>query len=62
MDGDASSLGRLRPDTVIVVDINMLAETKKVDEVTIPTSVFRDGRNLVFVDEGHKGQRSEESV
>lgn len=62
MDGDASSLGRLHPDTVIVVDINKLAETKKGDGVTIPTSVFRDGRNLVFVDEGHKGQRSEESV
>ena len=62
IDGDASSLGRLHPDTVIVVDIDKLAETKKGDGVTIPTSVFRDGRNLVFVDEGHKGQRSEESV
>ena len=62
MDGDASSLGRLHPSTVIVIDINKLAETKKGDGVTIPTSVFRDGRNLVFVDEGHKGQRSEESV
>lgn len=62
MDGDASSLGRMHPDTVIVVDINKLAETKKGDGVTLPTSVFRDGRNLVFVDEGHKGQRSEESV
>jgi len=62
MDGDASSIGRLHPSTVIVIDINKLAETKKGDGVTIPTSVFRDGRNLVFVDEGHKGQRSEESV
>lgn len=62
MDGDASSLGRLHPDTIIVIDINKLAETKKGDGITIPTSVFRDGRNLVFVDEGHKGQRSEESV
>jgi len=24
--------------------------------------VFADGRNLVFVDEGHKGQKSEEST
>lgn len=62
MDGDASSLGRLHPAAVIVIDINKLAETKKGDGVTLPTSVFRDGRNLVFVDEGHKGQRSEESV
>ena len=29
MDGDASSLGRLHPSTVIVIDINKLAETKK---------------------------------
>jgi hypothetical protein len=62
MDGDASALGRLPPDTVIVLDINKLAAEKKGDGVTVPTSVFADGRNLVFVDEGHKGQKSEASV
>ena len=62
MDGDASSLGRLPPDAVIVLDINKLATEKKGDGVTVPTSVFADGRNLVFVDEGHKGQKSEASV
>lgn len=59
MDGDASSMGRLPPDAVIVLDINKLAIEKKGDGVTVPTSVFADGRNLVFVDEGHKGQKSE---
>ena len=58
MDGDASSMGRLPPDAVIVLDINKLATEKKGDGVTVPTSVFADGRNLVFVDEGHKGQKS----
>lgn len=54
MDGDASAMGRLPPDAVIVLDINKLA-TEKGDGVTVPTSAFADGRNLVFVDEGHKG-------
>lgn len=62
MDGDASAMGRLPPDAVIVLDINKLAIEKKGDGVTVPTSVFADGRNLVFVDEGHKGQKSEASV
>lgn len=47
---------------MVVLDINKLAEEKKGDGVTVPTSVFNDGRNLVFVDEGHKGQKSEASV
>lgn len=62
MDGDASSMGRLPPDAVIVLDINKLATEKKGDGVTVPTSAFADGRNLVFVDEGHKGQKSEASM
>ena len=62
MDGDAQSIGRLPPEAVIVLDINKLATEKKGDGVTLPTSVFADGRNLVFVDEGHKGQKSEASV
>lgn len=62
MDGDAAVIPRLPPDAVIVLDFNKLASEKKGDGVTVPTSVFADGRNLVFVDEGHKGQKSEASV
>lgn len=61
-DGDLSAMGRLPPDTVIVLDINKLSEVKKGEGVSVPTSVFKDGRNLVFVDEGHKGQKSEQSL
>lgn len=61
-DGDMSSIGRLSPETIIVLDINKLADEKKGEGITIPTTFFRDGRNLVFVDEGHKGQKSEEST
>lgn len=62
MDGDASTMGRLSPDAVIVLDINKLAIEKKGDGLTVPTSVFADGRNLVFVDEGHKGLKTEASM
>ena len=34
-------------------------EEKKGGGVTLPVGVF-EGKNLVFVDEGHKGRRSEE--
>lgn len=61
-DGDVSALGRLPSRTVIVLDINKLATDKRGDGVTVPTSVFKDGCNLVFVDEGHKGQKSEAST
>jgi hypothetical protein len=62
MDGDVSALGRLSPDAIIVLDINKLAEEKQGEGVTISTSVFKDGRNLIFVDEGHKGQKTEASA
>ncbi|MFM8333782.1 MAG: DEAD/DEAH box helicase family protein [Candidatus Methylumidiphilus sp.] len=61
-DGDRTALGRLPPEAVIIIDINKLADTQKGDGLAIPTSVFQEGRNLVFVDEGHKGQKSEASV
>ncbi len=62
MDGEAPALGRLPPETVIVLDINKLTAQKRGDGVTVPTQVFRDSCNLVLVDEGHKGQRSEAGV
>ena len=61
-DGDAAAIGRLPPDTVIVLDINKLAAEKKGEGVTVPTHVFKNGCNLVFVDEGHKGQKTEDST
>lgn len=62
MDGDATTVGRLAPDTVIVLDINKLSKSKQGYGVTLSARMFEGGANLVFVDEGHKGQRSEESV
>lgn len=44
---------------VLVMEITKLVGEKKGGGVTVPISVF-EGRNLVFVDEGHKGRRSED--
>lgn len=62
MDGDAGMLGNQPPDTILVMDINKLSKNKTGDGVTLDISVFDSGRNLVFVDEGHKGGATEESV
>ena len=61
-DGDGGQIAHLPRDTVIVVDINKLRKDKKGDGFTLDAGIFRDARNLVFVDEGHKGQKTEESV
>jgi len=44
---------------VFIIDIHKLTEEKKGAGVRIETSYF-EGRNLVFIDEGHKGQTTEE--
>ena len=46
-------------DQVFIIDIHKLTEKKKGAGVRIETSYF-EGRNLVFIDEGHKGQTTEE--
>ncbi len=50
----------LRSDNeILVIEMTKIVEEKKGGGVTLPVEVF-EGRNLVFVDEGHKGKRSEE--
>ena len=52
--------GGLRSDKeVLVIEITKLVEEKKGGGITLPVESF-EGKNLVFVDEGHKGRRSEE--
>lgn len=46
---------------VLIIDIYKLTKEKKGEGVTIDISYF-DGKNLVFIDEGHKGQRTEEQT
>ncbi|HCC69003.1 MAG TPA: restriction endonuclease subunit R, partial [Nitrospiraceae bacterium] len=50
----------LRSDNeILVIEMTKFVEEKRGGGVTLPVEVF-EGRNLVFVDEGHKGKRSEE--
>lgn len=49
----------LHRDEVFIIDIHKLTQEKKGRGVRIETSYF-EGKNLVFIDEGHKGQTTEE--
>lgn len=51
----------LYKDKVLVIDIHKLTEKKEGSGKRIETSYF-EGRNLVFIDEGHKGQATEEQT
>jgi len=44
---------------VLIIEITKFVEEKKGGGVTIPVDVF-EGKNLIFVDEGHKGKKSDE--
>lgn len=61
-DGDAAMLAQLPAHTIVVLDINKLGEKASGEGQTLPMSDFAGGANLVFVDEGHKGQKSEQSL
>ena len=61
-DGDAAMLAHMPANTVVILDINKLGEKASGEGQTLPLSSFTDGANLVFVDEGHKGQKSEASL
>jgi len=57
--GSLSALGKTWEREILVIEMTKFVEEKKGGGVTVPVDVF-EGRNLVFVDEGHKGRRSEE--
>ncbi|MDP9750290.1 DEAD/DEAH box helicase family protein [Thermoanaerobacter pentosaceus] len=57
-DGNINNL-KTKNKEVLIIDIYKLTEEKKGEGKTIETSYF-DGKNLVFIDEGHKGQSTEE--
>ena len=57
-DGNIDNL-KTKNKEVLIIDIHKLTEEKKGEGVSVDISYF-DGKNLVFIDEGHKGQKSEE--
>src|SRR3972149_832301 len=59
-EGGLNSHGTFRNEReILVIEMTKFVEEKKGGGVTLPVGVF-EGKNLVFVDEGHKGRRSEE--
>ena len=57
-DLNESGLFGQESDTVRVTEITKLVLEKRGEGETVPVEVF-EGRNLIFVDEGHKGSGSE---
>lgn len=58
--GSLSGPGALTfSNEILVLEMTKLVEEKRGGGVTLPVDVF-EGKNLVFVDEGHKGKKSEE--
>ena len=57
-DTNASMLIGQEADAVLVIDIHKLVSEKRGQGVTVSIEEF-EGRNLIFVDEGHKGSSSE---
>ena len=58
--GSLNSLGTITNEReILVIEMTKFVGEKKGGGITIPVDVF-EGRNLVFVDEGHKGKKAEE--
>ena len=47
---------------VLIIEITKLVKGKEGEGVSVDVDYFSESRNLVFIDEGHKGQRSEEKA
>ena len=59
-DGNIDNI-KTKPGEVLIIDIHKLIEEKTGEGVRVDVSYF-EGKNLVFVDEGHKGRKSEDEV
>jgi hypothetical protein len=57
--GSEESL-KTREGEVLILEITKLVKEKEGDGVSVDVDYFSESRNLVLIDEGHKGQKSEE--
>ena len=60
-NGSEESL-KTREGEVLIIEVTKLTGEKKGDGVSVDVSYFSENNNLVFIDEGHKGQSSEEKT
>lgn len=47
---------------VLIIDIHKLTQNKVGEGVSVDVNFFSESQNLVFIDEGHKGGKSEEKT
>ena len=60
-NGSEESL-KSRAGEVLIIEVTKLTGEKKGEGVSVDVSYFSENNNLVFIDEGHKGQTSEEKT
>lgn len=53
---------KTRDGEVLIIEITKLVKDKEGEGVSVDVAHFSESRNLVLIDEGHKGQRSEEKA
>jgi hypothetical protein len=51
---------KTREGEVLILEITKLVKEKEGEGISVDVDYFCESRNLLFIDEGHKGQRSEE--
>jgi hypothetical protein len=59
--GSEESL-KTREGEILIIEITKLVKEKEGEGVSVDVDYFAESRNLVFIDEGHKGQKSEEKA
>ena len=57
--GSEESL-KTREGELLIIEITKLVKEKAGEGVSVDVDYFSESKNLVFIDEGHKGQKSEE--
>ena len=57
--GSEESL-KTKEGEILLIEITKLTKEKEGEGVSVDVDYFSESKNLVFIDEGHKGQRSEE--
>jgi hypothetical protein len=60
-NGSEESL-KTRKGEVLIIEVTKLTGEKKGEGLSVDVSYFSENNNLVFIDEGHKGQSSEEKT
>ena len=57
--GSEESL-KTKEGEILILEITKLVKDKEGEGVSVDVDYFSESKNLVFIDEGHKGQKSEE--